>query len=80
MTQVEVDNAIQLLRARLLMTVRSEALSAFEIQTIHEADARVRHGLGVVSPAERTVIEDAVAAMSAAARQRHDGRRESPAA
>ncbi|MBJ7318265.1 MAG: hypothetical protein JHC96_05660 [Brevundimonas sp.] len=67
------DDLILLFRARVLMIGRREVLSAFEIQTIREADARVRIRQGVVSPAERTVIEDAVAAMSAAGFQQTDG-------
>ena len=58
------DDLILLLRARVLMIGRREVLSAFEIQTIREADDRVRRGLGVVSPAERAVIQEALAALS----------------
>jgi len=58
------DDLILLLRARVLMIGRREVLSAFEIQTIREAADRVRRGLGVVSPAERAVIQEALAALS----------------
>lgn len=68
------DDLILLFRARVLMIGRREVLSAFEIQTIREADARVRSRQGVVTPAERTVIEDAVAAMLAAGCQQTHGR------
>lgn len=60
---------ILLFRARTLMLGRREVLADFEIRTIQEAHARLRTGLGVVSAAERVVIEDALEAMLTAGRQ-----------
>lgn len=56
---------ILLQRARVFLLGRRSALSAFEIETIREADTRVRARLGVISLAERQVIEDAIEAMQA---------------
>ena len=58
-----------LFRARMMMLGRRDVLADFEVETIRTADDRVRGGLGVVSPAERMVIQDALDAMIAAGRQ-----------
>lgn len=57
---------ILLQRARVFILGRRGVLSLFEADTIRQADARVRAGLGVISAAERQVIQDALEAMQAA--------------
>lgn len=63
------DDAWLLFRARMMMLGRRDVLAEFEAETIRAADDRVRDGLGVVTPAERLVIRDALDAMIAAGRQ-----------
>lgn len=71
--EVCVRDLILLRRVRVYLLGRRSILSPFEVETIREADARVRAGLGGISPAERLVIQDALDAMVAAARQQVSG-------
>lgn len=58
-----------LIRARHLDISRGEVLAEFERTVIAEAHQRVVREGGVLTPAERQVVEDAVDAMVAAGRQ-----------
>ncbi len=58
-----------LVRANSLVFQRGEVLADFERETIAEAHRRVVREDGVMTPAERQVVEDAVEAMIKAGRQ-----------
>jgi len=56
------------IRAKVAMELQPEVLSDFEQGTIREAHRRCVYADGVMSTAERRVVEDAVAALIVARR------------
>lgn len=71
MSRLLATNSFRIIRANALMFTRSDVLADFEIELIKEVHGRLTGSLfsRVVTPAEWSVIDDAVAAMEAAPRQ-----------
>lgn len=61
--------AILLIRANALAHLRAEVLADFELATVREAHDRVVFRGGVLTEAERQVVQEAVDAMLSAPRQ-----------
>ena len=62
-------DTLLVIRANALMHTRRDVLADFETETVREAHDRVVFGKGVMTTAERDVIQAALDAMQVAPRQ-----------
>ena len=62
-------DTLLMIRANALMHTRRDVLADFEAALIREAHDRVVYGKGVLTDAERQVVQEAFGAMQAAPRQ-----------